>query len=360
MRKNDLKFENEEFNHGSFYPYEFLKHCKLTGLIVASVVIVFIFSLIATTFGDYKFNIGFKHPLLSSVLLKEYKPGKEPQEPDSVLVQNEVVTTAAATTTQAPKKAGGTTSSAATTQAPNAYPLIEPKYETYEGHKARSAYYSNPGKIALTTDYPSYQKVSQSYYDDACFIGDSRIGGLHDYSSLTNATYYFKEGINVYDLMKDKIAKVGKKTMSIPDALASKQFKKIYIMVGINELGQGTTKDYAKAYKKCLDTIRQLQPNAIIYIMGVMHVTTSYSDGDDVFNNDNINDKNVAVSQFANGVDTFYLDMNPVVDDGKGGVKKKYTWDGIHLQAQYYSLWVDFLNEHGLPDSAFNWNGAAK
>ena len=45
--------------------------------------------------------------------------------------------------------------------------------------------------------------------------------------------------------------------------------------------------------------------------------------------------------------------MNPVVTNKKGGVISKYTWDGIHLKAEYYDLWVDFLNQHGLPNEMF-------
>ena len=55
----------------------------------------------------------------------------------------------------------------------------------------------------------------------------------------------------------------------------------------------------------------------------------------------------------ADGIKLFYLDMNTVVDDGKGGLVKDYTWDDIHLQAQYYSLWEQYLYEHGLKDDAF-------
>ena len=73
----------------------------------------------------------------------------------------------------------------------------------------------------------------------------------------------------------------------------------------------------------------------------------------DIVNNDNIDDKNGAIAAYADGIKLFYLDMNTVVDDGKGGLVKNYTWDDIHLQAQYYSLWEQYLYEHGLKDDAF-------
>ena len=71
-------------------------------------------------------------------------------------------------------------------------------------------------------------------------------------------------------------------------------------------------------------------------------------------NNDNIDEKKGAIAAYADGIKLFYLDMNTVVDDGKGGLIKDYTWDDIHLQAQYYSVWEDYLYSHGLKDDAFN------
>ena len=52
-------------------------------------------------------------------------------------------------------------------------------------------------------------------------------------------------------------------------------------------------------------------------------------------------------------MDIFYLDMNPAITDDSGYLDPDLTWDGVHLQAQYYSLWVDFLKSHGLDSYMF-------
>ena len=66
-----------------------------------------------------------------------------------------------------------------------------------------SPYYDDPGLTALTTDYP-YSEVDKSYFDDALFIGDSRIEGMKLYSSLNNATYWSKEGTTIYKILSEK------------------------------------------------------------------------------------------------------------------------------------------------------------
>ena len=124
-------------------------------------------------------------------------------------------------------------------------------------------------------------------------------------------------------------------------------------MLGINEAGYDTD-SYASTYMDAISQIQGMQPDAIVFMMGCMHVSSDYSDTHDIVNNDNIDDKNGAIAAYADGIKLFYLDMNTAVDDGKGGLIKDYTWDDIHLQAQYYSVWEDYIYEHGLKDDAFN------
>ena len=63
---------------------------------------------------------------------------------------------------------------------------------------------------------------------------------------------------------------------------------------------------------------------------------TAEKNKDAVYNNENINAKNVAIAKIAandGGKTIFYLDVNENVLDKKGNLKEKYTWDGIHLQS---------------------------
>lgn len=216
--------------------------------------------------------------------------------------------------------------------------------------KEKSKYFSDPGKVALTTEYP-YVKVGKEYFDDALFIGDSRVEGLKMYSGLDNATFYCKEGISMNKILTEKIVKMKidgkKKDVSIARALKEKKFGKIYIMIGINEISYRENEDFKKKYSDMLEKIKALQPEAKIIVMGIMKVTNQYSSKNPEFSNGNINAKNVMIAELADGKNVFYMDFNPEICDSKGGVKKNYTWDGVHLKAEYYSIWVKFLKNHG-------------
>ena len=224
------------------------------------------------------------------------------------------------------------------------------KYKQVDTRKSRNSCYRDVTQIALETQYP-YIKVDKSYFDDALFIGDSRVEGLALYSGLDNATFAYMEGLTTFGLMSEKIAANGTETLT--QLLSENTYKKIYIMLGINEAGYDTD-SYASTYMDAISQIQGMQPDAIVFMMGCMHVSSDYSDTHDIVNNDNIDDKNGAIAAYADGIKLFYLDMNTAVDDGKGGLIKDYTWDDIHLQAQYYSVWEEYIYEHGLKDDAFN------
>lgn len=45
---------------------------------------------------------------------------------------------------------------------------------------------------------------------------------------------------------------------TVEEVLAAKNYGKIYIMMGINELGRGTTEDFMQKYTEVVDTLHEL------------------------------------------------------------------------------------------------------
>ena len=88
--------------------------------------------------------------------------------------------------------------------------------------------------------------VDADYFDDALMIGDSRTVGLKEYGTLGNATFYCDSGLSIYELENKKIMVDGIGKVSISDLLASHTYHKIYLMLGINELGYDVTQTFEK------------------------------------------------------------------------------------------------------------------
>ena len=137
-----------------------------------------------------------------------------------------------------------------------------------------------PGKAAEETQEAEeepleFSHVDKEYFADAVFIGDSRTQGLYEYSNLADvATFYSKTSLTVYNLFekpKDFIRE-GDEKLTLEQALSRHQFKKVYLMIGINEMGTGTPESFFEAYARAVYKIRELQPDAIIFVQGIMRV----------------------------------------------------------------------------------------
>ena len=193
-----------------------------------------------------------------------------------------------------------------------------------------------------------FVNVDDSYFDDAVFIGDSRTVGLHDYGGLDKATFYATVGMNVYDIWTEKFCEVGSEKLTLEEALSKRQYKKVYFQIGINEMGRGTIDSFMQAYEASVAKLSELQPDAIIYVQGIMCVTKEKSDSDEIFNNTGIRLRNERIAQLADNIRIFYIDMNEVVCDAQGNLRPELTFDDLHLYASKYDIWVDFLKTKGI------------
>lgn len=196
-----------------------------------------------------------------------------------------------------------------------------------------------------------YCAVEDDYFADAVFIGDSRTVGMFEYGGLEDtADFYASTGLTVYKMFDSEIVAVEgqKKKISVEQALAENSYAKIYLMIGINEMGTGTVESFTQAYKEAVDHLLELQPDAIIYIQGIIKVTTERSEQGDYITNEGIEERNEALSQLADNERIFYLDVNPGICDETGGMTASYTFDGVHLKAQYIDIWKTYLKEHAV------------
>lgn len=211
------------------------------------------------------------------------------------------------------------------------------------------------GLFAPDGTYYSLQEVDDSYFADALMIGDSRTVGLYEYGDMADVTSFLaRESASIYDLFDDdekmEYTPRGKESreQTLKGLLTKAKFKKIYISVGVNELGVPDTKDYYEEFRKVVEKINKLQPDAIIYIQGIMHVSKNMSSTDPVYNNKAIVQRNSAISTLANGRNIFYIDMNGDLCDKNGDLKAELTGDGIHLKAAACELWHTFLRKNAI------------
>ena len=196
-----------------------------------------------------------------------------------------------------------------------------------------------------------YMTVEDDYFADAVFIGDSRTVGMFEYGGLEEiSTFYASTGLTVYKIFDSEIVSVPdeRKKISVEEALEQNSFAKIYLMIGINEMGTGTVESFLEKYQEVVNHLRELQPDAVIYLQAIMKVTAERSAQGDYITNEGIAARNEGIAGIADNEKIFFLDVNPLVCDETGGMVPDYTFDGVHLKAKYIQIWKDFLKTHAI------------
>ena len=193
-----------------------------------------------------------------------------------------------------------------------------------------------------TTENITTQPNGDISMDDALFIGDSRTVGLMEYAGIDGADFFCTVGMSVYNIHKKPVSvpNVGKVTLT--ELLNGKKYGKIYIMLGINELGYEVGGTVEK-YRELLEFIEEKQPDAVIFVQANLHVSKSRSDSDKVINNVAINRFNGELAKLTDGKRRFYLDANVLFDDETGGLSADKSEDNTHLYAKYYKEWGEWI-----------------
>ena len=222
--------------------------------------------------------------------------------------------------------------------------------ETEEGTLAVTDTMTEATEVVMPEEPETYEfsQVDDSYFDDALFIGDSRAVGMKLYSGLENMQFYCKEGLTVYDMFSEQIVEEGQSKVTVEEALQKNHFGKIYVEIGVNEMGTGNIDSFMEQYEEDIETLRSMQPDAIIFLCGIMCIKKDRSDTDPIFNNDGIRARNERIKELADNKDIFYLEINEAVCDENGDLDPQYTYDDVHLLGKWYSLVVDYMKSHGI------------
>ena len=237
-----------------------------------------------------------------------------------------------------PSASSGTkTESNSTTQSN----IITTPKDTSEDISSTKTEDSSEASTSITDNITSKTNNNTSM-GDALFIGDSRTVGLMEYAGIDGADYFCTVGMSVYNIHEKPVSvpNVGKVTLT--ELLNSKKYGKIYIMLGINEVGYKFSSTVEK-YSELIEFVKGKQSDAIIFIQANLHVTKSRSDSDKVVNNTAINVLNAELAKLADGKSKFYLDANILFDDKTGALSSDKSEDSTHLYAKYYSEWGKWI-----------------
>ncbi|MCI8631804.1 MAG: hypothetical protein HFG67_05935 [Firmicutes bacterium] len=182
-------------------------------------------------------------------------------------------------------------------------------------------------------------------FDGALFIGDSRTEGLSLYSGIKNADFFCAKSLSIDKVTDGNKVTVGGSKMSVYELLDSKQYSKVYISLGLNELGWTHIEKYIDEYKTLIEAVHGSQPDAVIVVQALLPVTKEKSDKGGTVNNAQIYWYNTNLAQMASDMGVTYINADEPLIDAEGALLSDSTTDGVHLKSEYCKIWAAELAE---------------
>ncbi|GKX31274.1 hypothetical protein SH1V18_37540 [Vallitalea longa] len=193
---------------------------------------------------------------------------------------------------------------------------------------------------------PASDAVEETYFDDAVFIGNSRTEGVMLYSHPSKSTSYTHKGLMVNTIFTKPYINDNGTKITVIDAIKKAEFKKIYIMLGINETGWVSTDTFIEKYEEIVDAVKESHPDAIIYIQSILPVTAKLSSTHSYVKNSKIAEYNTRIAKMAEEKQVYYVNVAESVMDKNGCLYDDAAVDGIHLKKPYCEKWVEYLTTH--------------
>lgn len=203
----------------------------------------------------------------------------------------------------------------------------------------------------MLTDYdysnpvPQAHPVSETYFENTLFVGDTRLQGFHLYSVMDNADILSGGAVNVSNAMTYEF-ELHDGVTTLSDRLQQKNYASIYLMFGMNELGWEYADVFRQTYAALIDEIQTAQPNASIYIHFIVPVSSAKDGNPSYLTNSKIAAYNSLLREIAMEKGVYFLDSSAALCDENGFLQSSFTSDGIHFTKSGVEEWYAYLMTH--------------
>ncbi len=194
-----------------------------------------------------------------------------------------------------------------------------------------------------------------SFFADALFLGDSRTEGLQLWGGIAQGDYLWKRGITVLEVDSEKYTfDIDGEQLTMVEAMARKQYAKVYLMMGINELGC-SVEDYEEGLSVFLDQIIAAQPQAVIYIQTLPPLNDGLAEKylNDYERNAQVDAFNEVIVRLAREKRIALLNTAGAYRGEDGQLPADITSDGCHFNSSQYTPWADYLRRHTIDPARY-------
>lgn len=207
---------------------------------------------------------------------------------------------------------------------------------------------------------PQSAAVDKSYFDDAAFVGDSVSLKLSYYQAATGAlggAQFFASGSlsagnALWKVSSESVHPSYQGTkMLVEDCIAKSGAKKIYLMLGMNDIGLYGLEGSIENYKTLVERIKAKSPDVKIFIQSMTPMTTTSNIAGKSLNNTKIKQYNQMLLDTCKEMGWYFIDVGSVMYDANGeALLRSYCSDpdgmGIHFTNEGCEQWVQYLLTH--------------
>jgi len=196
-----------------------------------------------------------------------------------------------------------------------------------------------------------------AYIDETVFVGDSNTEGLGAFGHLYTSNVLGKHSMDIQGVSSDPYIQVVEDNpeteedesqyITMIQALANKQPKRIIINFGTNNAGSHAVADSFKAtYADTLAQIQSVCPNTQIVVAAVLPVARERDYPK--IKQDKIDEFNIALAQLCREKGFGFLHYPEVFKDSDTGYMNTdyVSADGVHLNGDGYRLLLDYASKH--------------
>ena len=226
--------------------------------------------------------------------------------------------------------------------------------------KAIESSYDTSGNYVFGTEVPQKAAAGTDYFSDACFIGHSLVRGMQNSFGLTDTDFYavngatakYFLGLSDFTLTTTHVDENGNTvndTGTLEQALSENSYKKVYIMLGVNEMGitDSARQSFYTSMSNIIALVKRTQPNTVIYIISLTPVSQKCSESRKDINRDNILFYNSVLKQLCKDNSAYYLNAFDLICDNNGFMPTNACMsDGIHLLSSEYTKIKTYLLSH--------------
>jgi lysophospholipase L1-like esterase len=133
------------------------------------------------------------------------------------------------------------------------------------------------------------------------------------------------------------------------DDVIKRKPSKLFILIGINDIGKDIPDEaIANNYVKIIKRVQAASPETVIYVQSILPLNPTVPNFPQHYDKqDHVVHTNQLLREVAKMTNTKFVNIFPLFLDDQQLLDKKYTNDGLHLNAKAYEVWVSYLKETG-------------